>query len=210
MSARTSKSTLVYDALRSALQTGRLAPGERIDPAALAGQLKTSSIPVRFALYRLVGEGAISDHAREGFHVPFATELMLRELYDWMDWLTLKACDVGFPAAPKHAEVRAVPQAERDVATRTHDLFEAIALATERPFLHRAIRHANDRLAPVRRIEPELIHDAPAELAALMRHWQRRELKPLKTAMNDYHERRRRLVPQIVAIIDKAAPYGSD
>ena len=71
------------------------APGQRIDPATLAAEFDTSPTPVRFALYRLVGEALTVDHARDGLHIPLLTEVAMRDLYDWMERLLLMACDIG-------------------------------------------------------------------------------------------------------------------
>lgn len=91
-----SKSAFVYGQVRRALQSGRYVPGQRIDPARLAAaQFHISPTLVRFALYRLVGEGLLADHARDGQHVPLLTEVAMRDLYDWMERLLLMACDIG-------------------------------------------------------------------------------------------------------------------
>lgn len=66
-------------------------PGQRIDPATLAEEFRTSPTPALFALYRLVGEGLIVDQARSGFYVPLPTEAALRDLYDWMERLLVMA-----------------------------------------------------------------------------------------------------------------------
>ncbi|HET7267438.1 MAG TPA: GntR family transcriptional regulator, partial [Oleiagrimonas sp.] len=88
-----SKSAFVYRQVRRDLRSGRYAPGQRLDPASLAEQFHTSPTPVRFALYRLIGETLIVDHARDGLHIPLLTEVALRDLYDWMERLLLMACD---------------------------------------------------------------------------------------------------------------------
>lgn len=87
MNATHSKSEFVYGQVRRALRSGRYAPGQRIDPATLAAEFNTSPTPVRFALYRLVGEALVVDHARDGLHVPLLTEVAMRDLYDWMERL---------------------------------------------------------------------------------------------------------------------------
>lgn len=69
MEPKNSKSERLYEEIKRAILTGRYTPGARIDPSTLANEFKISPTPVRFALYRLVGEGVIEDHAREGFHV---------------------------------------------------------------------------------------------------------------------------------------------
>lgn len=206
MVARTSKSAFLYDEIRIALQAGRYVPGERIDPAALAQQFKTSPTPVRFALYRLVGEGMIADHAREGFHVPLTTEVALRDLYDWMQRLLVMACDIGV-AGTQGAEAFDVPKRGNDVVMLTRELFEAIALATNHHCLYFAVRHTNDRLGPIRRIKQPLVPDASDELVHLSQYWLKRDLENLKAALVDYHDRRKRLVPRIVALQGSSSPY---
>src|SRR3546814_460371 len=94
MIALQSKSAFLYKQIRRALRSGRYVPGERLDPATIAEEFHTSATPVRFALYRLVGEGLIADHARSGLYVPLFTEVALRDLYDWMRRLLLMACDI--------------------------------------------------------------------------------------------------------------------
>lgn len=95
MSAAHSKSALLYGEVRRALQSGRYFLGQRIDPATLAAEFNTNPTPVRFAPYRLVGEGLISDHARTGLYVPLLNEIALHDLYDWMCHLWLMVCDIG-------------------------------------------------------------------------------------------------------------------
>ena len=198
----TSKSAILYDEIRTALHDGRYAPGTRIDPAALAAQFKTSPTPVRFALYRLVGEGVIVDHARDGFHVPLTTESTLRNLYDWMQRLLLMACEI------RSTSVQAIPSAlvdathRGDVVLLTRELFEAIALSAGHHSLYLAVHQVNDKLSAVRRAKQSLIPDAHQELVHLVQHWRRHNLKSLKTALVAYHDRRKHLVPQIVELLD--------
>ena len=104
MDAIHSKSALVYKQVKCALRSGRYVPGQRIDPATLAAEFNTSPTPVRFALYRLVGESLLVDRARDGLHVPLLTEVALRDLYDWMERLLLIACDIDAMPAARKAE----------------------------------------------------------------------------------------------------------
>lgn len=207
MSPRRSKSALLYDQVRHALQSGRYPPGQRIDPAALADECDTSPTPVRFALYRLVGEGLIADHAREGLHVPVATETELRDLYDWMERLLLMACDIG---VAKGNEPRPLdpPRPHSDVVKLTWKLFDAIAASTAHISLYRSVRQTNDRLAPVRRAKHHVLDDTFDELTALQAHWQQHDTPALKSALVDYHERRKRLVPRIVAMLGGTPPHA--
>jgi DNA-binding GntR family transcriptional regulator len=202
MSVIHSKSAFVYAQVRRALQAGRYLPGQRIDPASLATQFHTSPTPVRFALYRLVGQGLLADHARNGLHVPLPTEVALRDLYDWMQRLLLMACDIGVGATTRAIdESVATPSSGDDPVKRTWRLFDTIARATTHRALHHAVKQANDRLAPIRRAKQTLIENSERELLELIGHWQQRDIAALRSALRDYHERRKQLAPSIVATL---------
>lgn len=201
MNATHSKSALVYGKVRRALQSGRYAPGQRIDPGRLAAEFNTSPTPVRFALYRMVGEGLIADHARNGLHVPLLTEIAMRELYDWMERLLLMACDIGEAPTLRKIGVLELTSADDDLVKLTWQLFDTIASATAHGSLHHAVKKANDRLAPIRRANLGLILHPYEELSQLNVHWQSREMPALKAALHDYHERRKQVVPRIVALL---------
>ncbi|MCW0202657.1 MAG: GntR family transcriptional regulator [Rhodanobacter thiooxydans] len=198
-----SKSAFVYGQVRRALQSGRYAPGQRIDPARLAAEFNTSPTPVRFALYRMVGEGMVADYARDGLHVPLLNEVALRNLYDWMERLLLMACDIGEVPTFQKVEKPESVTAEGDLVKLTWQLFDAIARATAHEPLHHAVKRANDRLAPIRRAKQELLEHTGEELSQLNRHWQRRDMPAVKSALRDYHERRKQLVPCIVALLSE-------
>lgn len=208
MSATHSKSAFLYGQVRRALQAGRYVPGQRIDPGTLAAEFDTSPTPVRLALSRLVGEGMIADHARDGLFVPLPTEVALRDLYDWMQRLLLMACDLGFaawtPETVRHVELSSP---EDDLVKLTWQLFDAIARATGHGPLHETVKRTNDRLAPVRRAKQGLPEHSFEELSELNRLWQARDIRALKSALRGYHERRMRLVPCIVAMLNTRADH---
>lgn len=207
MDATHSKSAIVYGQIRRALQSGRYAPGQRIDPATLAAEFKISPTPVRFALYRLVGEGMVADHARGGLHVPLLTEVAMRDLYDWMERLLLMACDIGAAPAFRKTEQLELATADGDLVKLTWQLFDAIAHATGHWSLHHAVKRANDRLAPIRRAKQGLLDHTYEELSQLNQCWQTRDMPALKSALRDYHERRKQLVPSIVALLNERSDY---
>ncbi len=207
MDAIHSKSVFVYGQVRCALRTGRYAPGQRIDPAGLATEFKTSPTPVRFALYRLVGEGLVVDHARDGLHIPLLTEVTMRDLYDWMERLLLMACDIGASPAARKTEPLELASADDDLVKLTWQLFDAIARATAHGSLHHAVKQANDRLAPIRRAAQGLLEHSFEELSELNRHWRAHDIPSLKSALRDYHERRKQLVPCIVALLSEGSGY---
>ncbi len=207
MNAIHSKSAFVYGQVKRALQAGRYAPGQRIDPARLAGEFNTSPTPVRFALYRLVGEGLVADHARNGLHVPLLTEVALRDLYDWMKRLLLMACDIGVAEPDMTAAKLELDSADDDLVTLTWQLFDAIGGASDHWSLHHAVRQANDQLTPVRRANLGLIQHAHEELSELIGFWQSRDIAALRVALSTYHERRKQVVPRIVAMLSERSEH---
>lgn len=207
MDAIHSKSVFVYGQVKCALRSGRYAPGQRIDPAVIAAEFNTSPTPVRFALYRLVGEALLVDHARSGLHVPLLTEVAMRDLYDWMERLLLMACDIGVAPTARKTEPLELASADDDLVKLTWQLFDAIARATGHGSLHHAVKQANDRLAPIRRAAQGLLKNGFEEFSELNRHWQARDMRTLKSALHDYHECRRQLVPCIVALLSEGSDY---
>lgn len=208
MGATHSKSAFVYEQVRRALRSGCYRPGQRLDPSTLATKYDTSPTPVRFALYRLVGEALIVDHARDGLHVPLLTEVAMRDLYDWMERLLLMACDIGTVATPRKTEPLQTASVDTDLVRLTWQLFDAIAHSSAHKSLHRAVKQANDRLAPIRRATQGLIENGSEELSVLNRHWQAHDIPALKSALHEYHERRKRLVPCIVALLNERSDYS--
>lgn len=204
MDAHHSKSAFVHEQIKGALRSGHYFPGQRIDPAMLAAEFRTSPTPVRFALYRLVGEGLLTDHARNGLYVPLPTELVLRDLYDWMDRLLSLACEVlpGVPGAAAAKDAVSVAAAA-DLPKGTWQLFDEVARATGHRNLHKAVEQANDQLAPVRRAKQHLIEDAAAELSDLIARWDTGDVVAFDSALHRYHARRRQLVPRIVALLNE-------
>lgn len=203
MDTKYSKSVFLHHQVRRGLQTGRYMPGQRIDPATLAEEFQTSPTPVLFALYRLVGEGLIIDQARSGFYVPLPTEVAMRDLYEWMERLLLMACD----SAPR-ASTRLLPELvsaspNRDLVKLTWKMFDAIAASTGKRSLHRAVRQANDQLAPIRRAKQKLLEDPLEELLAIDRAWGRRDAVKLRRQLRGYYARRKQLVPQIVHLLNE-------
>lgn len=198
-----SKSAFVHGQVRRALQSGCYAPGQRIDPTTLAAEFDISITPVRFALYRLVGEGLLDDHARNGLHVPLFTEVVMRDLYDWMEHLLLMACDIGVATTVRSTIDKLEPiGTDDDLVKRTWQLFDAIARASAHWFLHQAVTQANNQLAPIRRAKQGMLEHTYEELVQLNRHWQACDMPALKSAVHNYHERRKQFVPRIVALLN--------
>ncbi|SEM51539.1 DNA-binding transcriptional regulator, GntR family [Pseudoxanthomonas sp. GM95] len=193
-----SKRGLLYQQIRNAVLFGRFAPGERIDPTTLADEFKVSGTPVRFAMYQLVGRGLLEDHGRNGFQVPLPSEIALYHLQDWMERLLLMACEIG-PVAIEAATPAVEPEPGLDLTRRTWRLFDVIVHAAGQRLLTESARNTSDRLAPIRHAMRGMIADEHAELESLERLWQEQDIASLGQALQQYHLRRKQLVPRVVA-----------
>ncbi len=69
----------VYRALRDAILRGDVRPGERMVVKRIADEHEISALPVRHALQRLVGEGALQEEPYRGVRVPIRS---VEELID--------------------------------------------------------------------------------------------------------------------------------
>ena len=201
MVASKSKGTRLYGQIRRALQCGRFAPGQRLEPATLADEFDTSLTPVRAALHHLSGERLVSDKGRDGFYVPLPTEAALRALYEWMEDRLLASVDGG---ALPNGKTHRIPDSHASIAKATWQLFDTIARRTPQLELHLAAQNANDRLAPIRIAKQALVSDAHAEFTELVSAWERADIARLKSALRAYHARRRHLVPAIVELLNDA------
>ncbi len=83
----------VYRALREALMRGDVQPGERMVVRRLSEEYGTGLLPVRHALQRLVGEGALSDEPYRGARVP------IRSVDELLDLRRIRSAIEGQAAA---------------------------------------------------------------------------------------------------------------
>lgn len=70
----------VYAGLKTALMNGDFQPGQRIVVREIAEAYRTSAMPAREALRRLVSDGALFDHPNRGVIVPEATVEVISDL----------------------------------------------------------------------------------------------------------------------------------
>lgn len=195
-----SKSEYLYHRIKQELLAGKYPPGDRIDSAALAKEHKTSQTPVRFALHRLVGEGLLEDQGRHGLLIPTVSEFCLRDLYDWTYRLLGLAFDIGFDAGKDIPWAFSPDTNDADEVDRIRLLFESICHATGHVSLYFAMVRVNDKLAPVRRMKKNHFFDTTQEFKELAQLWADRELADLQASLTAYHERRLKIVPNIVAL----------
>ena len=191
----------VYLALKEQLTSGRFAPGDHLEPAALGEELNASITPVRDALHRLVGERIVEAPRSDGFRVPMVTELALRQLYGWQaDLLRLTV-------ASHRPEVREEVPSRHSLGDGTNptaaELFVELGRASGNGELLAALANACDRLGPVCLLEARFIPDLEEELEKFRRLIRADDLGAVRPAITAYHRRRDRIVPQLVAALQR-------
>jgi DNA-binding GntR family transcriptional regulator len=115
----------VYEAIRQALITGRIAPGKGVSLRSLAAELGVSPMPVRDAVRRLVAERALAiNPANKRLSVPSLTADRLEQLSLARLWVE--------PELAARAVTRAVANADstliRQLQTIDADVDEALRL----------------------------------------------------------------------------------
>lgn len=188
----------VYEALKRQILSGELKPGERLDPARLAGDLAASATPVRDALHQLLGERIIEARPHAGFSVRIETEAGLRDLYEW---------NADLLAAVLRRQSRAVRVRDAfdfedgDIASTAATMFLAMAGTTGNHEHFSAMALACDRLCAARRAEALVLTDLDVELADMASAWQAGEEASLRRLAASYHRRRLAAVPAIAALL---------
>jgi len=185
----------VYAAIKQQLRSGMCRPGDRLEPSLLSYDLNASVTPVRDALHRLTGERLVEAPRHEGFRVPAWTEGTLRHLYSWQRDLLFLAL-LTSRAAPGADEIAAADRSQGTEGVRA--IFAAIAQGAGNPEHVFALDAVAERLLPVGRFEPLLLgpmEDESAEFAAAL---EKRDRRALRRAINRYHRRRIRAVPDLL------------
>jgi hypothetical protein len=179
--------------------------GEQLMVATLANTLGLSATPVREALSRLAGEGAIEDRRGAGYFAPRLDAVDLIDLYG-LSWTYLAAAmsagpetAVSPPGIPSPA-VASRFGASPNPVTRTEMLFDLIARRSRSPALRRVQGLLADRLAPVRRIEPIVLVDVDGELFRL-EALSAAPSAELRDGIADYHDRRRHTAAELIGVL---------
>lgn len=186
----------VYLALKEQLTSGRFAPGDHLEPAALGEELNASITPVRDALHRLVGERIVEAPRNDGFRVPAPLEAEVRELYGW----NCQLLELAIRSGGARAAAAAGGRAQADPADAA-DLFRRISRLAANAEHEAAIENLNDRLAALRTAEGRIFGDIGEELSALRRALETPDLAELRRKVVAYHRRRQRSVPEILGIV---------
>ncbi|MFN3945625.1 MAG: GntR family transcriptional regulator [Allosphingosinicella sp.] len=192
----------IYHALRDRLAEGCYPPGGPLEPAAIGDELHSSITPVRDALHRLVGEGLVAAPRHDGFRVPSPAEAELRDLYLWnlqLLELALRRQASAEPSIDDGSDLGrwAAPEAE---------VFARVAAATGSGEHLAAVTRLNDRLAPIRRAERDVVPSAGSDAEKLAEAETAGDGAALRKLFRLYHRRRVAAVPRIVLASRRPRP----
>ena len=187
----------VYAAIRQRLREGLYRPGERLEPALLSDELNASVTPVRDALHRLTGERLVEAPRHEGFRTPMMTETLLRQLYAWhLDLLLLAVMKHRGGLLPEQAAASAGAVHERQKA-----IFLSLGHAAGNAEHLAALEALTERLQPAQRLEAIFLDETEAETAEILDALRSQDRRALRKSLVQYHRRRERIVPQLLAAL---------
>jgi DNA-binding GntR family transcriptional regulator len=126
-----------YDALRAAIQNGKLAPGQRIVEADIGEWLKVSRTPVREALRQLQSEGMIEPKSG-GMAVVSLDLRAISELYAIRETLEGAAAAL----AARHADPTEIAMLQSMIAAHRESTGDARAQAHHNHVFHEQLYHA--------------------------------------------------------------------
>jgi DNA-binding GntR family transcriptional regulator len=189
-----------YAAIKRRLLHGVWPPGGRLEGARIADEIGVSMTPVRDSLNRLVGERLVELKPGFGFHVPHLSVLDLRELLDF-NLTLLRAALRGSrrPICLVETEKQGVRAA---VANEAASLFRSIARVLGNQAVEDAVEAQNDRLHAIRCTEDQLMSDTASELLHLEQLCLTGTRRELELALRQYHLRRSRAAPQLLALLE--------
>jgi DNA-binding GntR family transcriptional regulator len=175
---------IAYGEIKAWILMGEIPLGMRLAEARIAARLQMSRTPVREALLRLSAERFVERDAGGGYRVNHLTAQAMHELYDVRMALELFALgrtvadpgdDVGRALSELRAEWQAVEPEGRDsdpdFVLLDEDFHERLAGASGNHELVEALRHACERIRPVRThdfVRPGRIEVTIAEHVAIL------------------------------------------
>ncbi|HLZ78590.1 MAG TPA: GntR family transcriptional regulator [Sphingomonas sp.] len=195
----------VYATLKMRLMEGEFAPGSRLDPAELRRDLASSTTPIRDALHRLAGEGLIETWQNEGFRAPQISEPAIRDFYEWSNELI----HVVIRAAARRPDHRLRARSSgEDYAARVADTFHQLAALSANHEHRRVVANLCDRGLILWRAEHRVIDDVLADLGAIEQTGAEGDWAEAGRAIDLFHRRRLRVVPEIAASLRDRSAFG--
>ena len=192
---------IALDTLMEELRRGAHLAGARLTANEIAQRLVLSQTPVREALSRLAGEGLLLERRGQGFFVPELQDHDLEVLFRLHHHLLSIARESRSPSAPSLEMDRFVapmaPDAGFERVVASERLFRAL-VASASPVLLRHLGRLLDQLAPVRRVEDQVLGQTAFELADLTQAVSARDFDRTGVLLGEFFERRIRAASQLI------------
>jgi DNA-binding transcriptional MocR family regulator len=191
---------VVLATLRSRLREGEWIEGQPLPVAELAEQCGVSATPIREALSRLAGEGLVEDRRGRGYHAKRLDGIDLADLYRSQHLLAhIAARAIGcLGAPPPHQFKPAAQDFIDDPVIGWESLFEALMRQASAGFLLLEQQRLADRLAPARRLEPQVLEETVADFALLTDAVSAPDWLSLMARLEPFFRRRREAADAIV------------
>lgn len=200
MSLNRDQFAVVLARLRAGFREGGWVDGEPLTVNDLATALGVSATPVREALSRLAGEGLVEDRRGKGYYARRIDGVDLKDLYRAQEVLASAALQFASCGAAAPADRAALPRADflADAVRAWEAFFEGLLRIANSNVLMSEQRRLADRLAPARRLEPQILTETTADFEPLATAWGQSDWSGLATALAPLFGRRRDAAEQIV------------
>lgn len=164
---------VAYQAVRDAIASNEMKPGDRLSEYMVADWLKISRTPAREGLRRLESEGLLTSHPRRGLVVATLDESAVHELYAARELLesTVAALAARFATDAEISSMHHLIEREAQLADAPELMFEhnlafhrLIAQAARNRYLVKFLRSIADTLSAHRRVSTLVSAERRAEV----------------------------------------------
>ncbi len=152
---------VAYQAIREAITTNQMKPGDRLSEYMVAEWLKISRTPAREGLRRLESEGLLTSHPRRGLVVATLDDAAVHELYSAREVLesTVAAMAARFATDAQISSLQHLVEVEATLLDTPDKMFEhnhsfhkLISQAARNRYLARFLHSISDTLSAHRRV----------------------------------------------------------
>lgn len=160
-SSNVSLGEVAYKAIRDAITSNAMKPGDRLSEYKVADWLKISRTPAREGLRRLESEGLLTSHPRRGLVVATFDEAAVHELYAAREVLesTVAAMAARFATDAEISSLQHMMQLEASMADTPEAMFEhnlafhkLVSQAARNRYLVKFLQSLSDTISAHRRV----------------------------------------------------------
>ena len=168
---------VAYQAIREAITSNEMKPGDRLSEYMVADWLKISRTPAREGLRRLENEGLLTMQPRRGLVVASLDESAVQELYAAREVLesTVAAMAARFATDAEISMLQHLVEREAQIVEQADKMFEhnlefhrLVAMAARNRYLAKFLQSVSDSMSAHRRVSTLVNPERRAEV--LMEH----------------------------------------